>query len=348
MSRIAVNAMLRGLSAECIALCERVLAITADTGLDDLRSHALNTRGVVRVDVGDMRGLADLEESIAIAERLNAADLMIRGYKNHASVLATLGEIEAAAALHRRGLEVSRRFGADYQIAWFDAELGIDAYLTGDWDSAEAAFARLDEWVAAVGPHYIEAGAHSSRSRLRSARGDVAGARADIAGALAFARRSRDPQVLYPTLADAALAAATGGGEGAAAEVATLMDEIARSRQPGAVMRFGDWAVAAAAAAILTDQPERFPGPAPDDASHWTTAAQAITQGRFADAATALAAIGARTDEAIARLLAGRALIAAGRPSEGEVELRRAIAFWQEVDAAACLGMAEALLARTD
>jgi class 3 adenylate cyclase/tetratricopeptide (TPR) repeat protein len=347
MSRIAVNSMLRGASDETMDLCERVLAITADIGRDDLRAHALNTRGVARVDLGDMRGLADLEESIAIAERLNAADLMIRGYKNYASVLATLGELDAAAAIQRRGLEVARRFGADYQIAWFDAELGIHAYLTGEWDAADAAFARLDEWVAAIGPHYIEAGAHACRSRLRSARGDIAGARADIAGALEFARRSGDPQMIYPTLADAALVAATNGGEDAAGDVAGLIDEIARFRGTGAVMRFGDWAVVAAAAAILTDQPGRFPGPPPDDASHWTTAAQAIADGRFGDGAAALAAIGARTDEALARLLAGRALIADGRPGEGEVELRPAIAFWQEVGAAAYLGLAEKLLART-
>ena len=156
---------------------------------------------------------------------------------------------------------------------------GSHAYLTGDWDAAEAAL-RPAGRVGGRGRPALHRGGRPQLPVAAAQRPRrLAGARADIAGALAFARRSGDPQMLYPTLADAALVAATGGGEGAAGEVAALMDEIARSRRPGAVMRFGDWAVAAAAAAILTDQPERFPGPAPDDASHWTTAAQAIAAG---------------------------------------------------------------------
>ena len=66
--------------------------------------------------------------------------------------------------LERRGVEVARRFGIGFQLAWFETELGILAFLSGDWDAAEEAFTRLDQWVAQVGPHYMEA-PRTSRAR---------------------------------------------------------------------------------------------------------------------------------------------------------------------------------------
>jgi class 3 adenylate cyclase/tetratricopeptide (TPR) repeat protein len=347
LSRIAVNLMLRGETDATMEICERVLAIAREHGLDELRGHALNTRGAARVDIGDAGGLEDLRESVAIAERLNAADLMVRGYKNLASVLSTLGDLEQSAALHRRGLEAARRFGAEYQLAWFGAELAVHAFLAGDWDAADAGFTRLDEWVAATGPHYMEAPSHGLRARLRSARGNVEGARADIAGALEFARSSGEPQMVFPVLADAALVAATLDDVQAAASVGALIREIIELAERGGVTRFGDWALCAAVACALTDQIELFPKAGADTTSRWGDAALLIADRRFEEAADLLADMGARADEALVRLLAGRDLIDAGHVAAGEVHLRRAIAFWQEVGATAYLGMAEELLART-
>ena len=50
---------------------------------------------------------------------------------------------------------------------WFETELGILAYWAGEWDAADAAFGHLDAWIASVGPHYMEAAAHSCRAKLR-------------------------------------------------------------------------------------------------------------------------------------------------------------------------------------
>jgi class 3 adenylate cyclase/tetratricopeptide (TPR) repeat protein len=347
LSRIAVNLMLRGETDATMDLCERVIAIAGDLGLDELRGHALNTRGATRVDIGDIGGLDDLRESVAVAERLNAADLMIRGYKNLASVLATLGDLEESAGLHRRGLEAARRFGADYQLAWFGAELAMHALLAGDWDAADAGFTQLDEWVAAIGPHYMEAPSQGFRARLRSARRDVEAARSDIAGALEFARSSGEPQMVFPVLADAALVAATLDGDDAPANVGALIREIVQLAERGGVTRFGDWALCAAVACALTEQLELFPHTAADTMSRWGAAALLIADRRFGEAADLLAEMGARADEALARLLSGRDLIAAGRATEGEAQLRRAIGFWQAVGATAYLAMAEDLLAKT-
>ena len=91
--------------------------------------HALNTRGVARIDQRRLGGLSDLEQSVEFAERLNAADAhdpRLQEPGQHARRRSA--GWRDATALHRRGLEAARRFGADYQIAWFDTELGVDAF----------------------------------------------------------------------------------------------------------------------------------------------------------------------------------------------------------------------------
>src|SRR6185312_6911184 len=142
-SRLVIFTMLRGQVDETMALCERALGIADEFDLEDIRFHVLNTRGVIRVVYqGDLGGLADMEASLEIADRLSAVDGMIRGCKNLASTLAELGDLGRAVELERRGVEVARRFGIEFQLVWFETELGILAFLDGDWDAADEAFTR--------------------------------------------------------------------------------------------------------------------------------------------------------------------------------------------------------------
>ncbi len=345
-TRLAIHTMLRGDYEATMALCERALAIADEFGLDDIRSHVLNTRGVSRViHRGDLGGIADVESSIEIAERLNAAVLIIRGYKNLGSTLAELGELGRATELERRGADAARRFGVEFQLLWFETELAVLAYWEGEWDSAEQTFARLDRWVADVGPHYMEAAAHSCRAKLRAARGDRLGARADIDHALDFARRSNESQMLLPALADAALIAATGVDADAAAQVSDLFDELSAATADTQEGSF--WSAEIALALALTDQAERFRGVAVEGPSRWLAVALLIAEERYLEAAEELAAIGARPEEALTRVLAAQTLIGHGRRADGEAEVRRAVEFWHRVGASQQAAMAEALLART-
>jgi class 3 adenylate cyclase/tetratricopeptide (TPR) repeat protein len=345
MSRLAIHAMLGGRYEATLELCDRAAAVAEQFGLELIRAHVLNTRGVARVNHGDAGGVADQEESIAIAERLNSAELQIRGCKNLGSTLMDLGELQRAAEFEQRGLAAARRFDAGFQIAWFEAELGILAHWAGDWDTADAAFGALDAFVAEVGPHYMEAAAHSVRGKLRAARGDLSGATRDVESALHFARRSLDPQVLLPTLGDAALVAATSGGRDAAPRVSALFDEAVEAFEGD--MSGVYWVVELALALALTDQPERFAAVHAEGPWPWLSAAGLVAAGRHGEAADELAAIGARPEEALARLLAARSLIGAGDRAGGEAQLRLALAFWESVGAATCTALAEAVLAKS-
>jgi class 3 adenylate cyclase/tetratricopeptide (TPR) repeat protein len=345
-SRLAVNAALRGDFEVAIELCEGALGIADNYGLEGIRAHALNTRGFARVSHrGDPGGLADLESSLEIAERLNAADVIIRGYKNLASTLAEMGELSRATELEQRGVDAARRFGADFQLMWFETELAILGYWSGEWDASEETFARLERWVADVGPHYMEAAARSCRAKVRAARGDRPGALADIESALDFARRSREPQMLLPTLADAALVAASAGSSEAARQVAALFDELVAAT--GAAAEGSFWCTAFALALALTDQVERFAAVTVKGPFRWLVVARAIAAKRYDEAADELAALGARPEEAFARLLSARARIGHGHRADGEAKLQRAIGFWSEVGATDHIAMAEAMLAKT-
>jgi len=344
-SRLVIFTMLRGQVDETMALCERALGIADEFDLEDIRFHVLNTRGVIRVVYqGDLGGLADMEASLEIADRLSAVDGMIRGCKNLASTLAELGDLGRAVELERRGVEVARRFGIEFQLVWFETELGILAFLDGDWDAADEAFTRLDRWIEQMGPHYMEAAAHITRAKIQAARGE-AGARADSDQALDFARRSGEPQVLLPSLADAALIAATSADGDAGRRVADLFDELVEAL-PGTAM-WSNWSTVFALALALTDQPERLATLDTQGPSRWATAARLITAGRYAEAGDELGEIGGKPEQALARLLAARALIRSGNRAEGEVELRRAVEFWVGVRATRYLAIAEALMAQT-
>ena len=344
-SRLAIDAMLGLQFDKTIALCDRALGIAEDFDLDDIRCHVLNTRGVARVaHRGDIAGLADMEASLEIAERINAVEGIIRGCKNLASTVGELGDLSRAAELESRGAEVARRLGIDFQLAWFETELGILAFLSGDWDAADDAFARLDRWVERVGPHYMETPAHITRAKMRAARGE-AGVQALADAALGFARRSGEPQMLFPTLSDAALIASTSGDSDASRRVAELFDELVEAAPD--TVQGSYWSTGFALALALTDQPERLSVLDATGPSRWLSTASLIGQGRYAEAAHELAEIGARPEEALTRMLAGRGSIRAGDRADGEAELRRAVAFWASVGAAGYVEVAELLLART-
>ena len=81
--------------------------------------------------------------------------------------------------------------------------------------------------------------------------------------------------------------------------------------------------------------------------TRWIEAAGALAAGEAAEAARRYAAIGSLPDEAVARLMAGEALTAAGRRNEAEPELAHARRFFERVGAAAYIGRVERLPAAT-
>ena len=332
LSRLAISYMLRDEYEVTIELGGRAGELAEQFDLDEIRAHALNTSGVARVGQGDVSGLAEIERSIEIAERLNAFDLTLRGYKNLGSVLYELGEPAKATELDRRGLELATRFGAEYQMRWFETELAVVDFTQGEWDRAEEMFARLDAWIADTGPHYMESVGHMCRGLLRACRGDARGAVADADDALDFARRSLDPQVVMPTLADCLLVSSILGRTDPGGGVNDFATELTEAIGEGTEGWY--WTCPLALGLALADDLDRFPAERLTGPSRWLKVAKMIHATQFSTAADEFTAMGDLPDAAIARLLAAR--------SQGsEAELAPAVAFWHRVGATRMLAMAE-------
>jgi class 3 adenylate cyclase/tetratricopeptide (TPR) repeat protein len=343
-SNISRYLMLAGRSEEAIRIGREALTMAEELGLDELRAHALNNIGVAKVTTGDLSGLDDLRQSIAISSELNSPETR-RGLNNLASLLRQLGDLRSAEPLFTDALTVAQRFGIVTDVLWIRAELASLAFEAGRWDEAAA---EGEELIAAFErgvPHYMEVSCRYDRARIRLGRGDVAGTVDEAVTVVELAERIKDPQVLYPVRAGVArILQEAGRPADAGAQVQTLLAEVGTE---GVQQHAGTWvfdlAVVMAATGRGRDFLERLPMLGPS--TRWADAATPWAQGEYEGAADILNEIGALPDEALARVRAAETLVAAGRRAEADEQLSRALAFFRSVGATRYIREGEALLA---
>ncbi len=70
--------MLADRNESAMEVGREALKMAEQLGLDRIRAHALNNIGGARVAAGDLGGIEDLEESVALATRLNSIVDMLR------------------------------------------------------------------------------------------------------------------------------------------------------------------------------------------------------------------------------------------------------------------------------
>jgi hypothetical protein len=173
------------------------------------------------------------------------------------------------------------------------------------------------------------------------ARGDVPLALADADRGLKFSREAGDPQNLYPALA---LRARTLAAADRQAEADEDADELLRLvREQPSLPSFWVMDLAIVLAGLgrgyeLAEAAEAL------QSTRWLEAATAYVAGEPAEAADLCAEIGALPEEAYARLEAAGAALTAGRRSEAEDQLGRALDFFRRVAAASYCRHAETLL----
>jgi tetratricopeptide (TPR) repeat protein len=321
--------------AEAREAAAEVLAMARELGLRELEADALGTIGLARVDAGDAGGLADLEAAIATFEREGTPG--ISWHLNLAYALAALGDLARCFRTWEAAARLAERFGSMRALRSVQLQRVAEHYWTGRWDQAVGV---VDALVASpVGEgHYLEWECRVWRGRIRLARGDLDGALADSAAALELARRTADPMALNPACAFRACALLAAGREGAArAMTGELLAGLGGSL-PGAELS-ADLGTALATLGhplALLDRCGLPPSP-------WLAAARALIAGEPDRAADLYARIGARPEEAGARLESARLALAAGRAAEAEADLDAAASFYREVGAHARLAEAEAL-----
>ncbi|HEX2044967.1 MAG TPA: adenylate/guanylate cyclase domain-containing protein [Gaiellaceae bacterium] len=328
---------------EAVRLGFAAYVMAEELGLDELRSHTLNTLGTARVMQGDRGGLVDLERAIEIAGGLDSGQV-VRGYNNLASTYFALGELERAFELYARARHEAERLGWSAALGLLDADRVDELYYRGRWDDARAL---ADELLASTpedSRHRRFTDVHDARALIRLADGDAAGALEDSGRALESARLVRDPQTLFLALACRTRVLL---GTGQEDEALAVLDELVGRWRESPASFASTWLPAAAVVAQALGRAEGFLAAAAGATmpTRWLEAAGLAARGDFPAAARAYAAIGSLPDEAEARLLGAEALAAAGRRGEAEEELSSALAFYRAVGADACVRRAAELLA---
>jgi tetratricopeptide (TPR) repeat protein len=346
-ARVLVQAsryfMLAGPTDAAVTLGREALAMAESLGLDDVRADALNNIGSARHFSGDPGGVADLEESIAIAK---AADLpeLGRAYNNLATVVEELGDVQRSRELRRQAAITAERFGK-HRVARFSAAVLIfDDFNAGNWDAFVTKAREFLDESEQLGGSYQDAYFLATFARIAAARGEDASALAYLEQALALASEAGDPQVVAPLNAEAALIEVELGRLDAARGRASAFFEAVSGFPTG----FTVSTTLALVARELGVEPDlrALVATAPVE-NRWAAVVRALLDGDFVTAAVRFRDLEALPSEAHARLRAAEQFRAVGRHAEAGEQLMPALAFFRSVGASRYVRRGEALLAAT-
>jgi tetratricopeptide (TPR) repeat protein len=273
-----------------------------------------------------------MEESIALATRLNSIPDMLRGRNNLTALYILKGDLARTRAAQEKSLELARHFGHRGQVRFIEAGAAVgNRYLAGEWDDALERAEPVIAEAEAGARFYSLPGTYAWRGLIRLARGDAVGAESDAELTVELARPVKDPQSLYPYLAMAGTIFLSVGNRSRAGE--TLGESVAGL---GELPRLGfavielplhAWvAVTLGRASDLVEVVEREPWKSP-----WVRSALAVASRDFLAAADILGDMGIVSHEAFFRLRAAEQLVDEGRRSEADEQLRRALAFYRSV-----------------
>ena len=346
IAEVARYEMLADRLQEALDVGREALGLAEELGLEDLRSHALNTIGVARAGMGDRGGFDDLEKSIEIASQGNFVSDLLRGHNNRQALYFLYGDIPKARAAEEVTLELASHFGQQAFVRFVETGPSVgNRYLAGEWDDALArAEAILAE--AEAGMRFYQTDAiYCFRGLIRLARGDDGGAESDAERTIEYAREIRDPQALHPDLSRAALIFQSTSNEQRAEE--TLSEALEGLRE---LHRFGfaahDLPSLAWVAVMRGREPELSELVERESfVSPWLRATAAVLAHDFRGAAEIYAEMGSPAHDAFYRLRATEQLVAEGRRAEADEQLRPALAFYRSVGATRYVREGETLLA---
>jgi tetratricopeptide (TPR) repeat protein len=320
-----------------------VLAIADSIRVPELEADVLDTIGMIRVNTGDVAGIADVRRGLELALAHNALAEAARACTNLAAVAAFTGSLTEREELLAQSALLSQRLGHVQRIRLLTVyKLTTTTFWRGDWDEA---LPTADAFIAdceAGAPHFTEALARVVRATIRLGRDDPAGALADCELAVANARAAH-VDTAFPVFA---AAAAISFELGRLDEARTRMD-AAIALDPGWVSVTGPMLAWGAVELGRRREVEAVLGTIRDFELNnpWSRSANLILDERFDEAANIYAHIGAAAYEAHARLRAAATLATQSRHAEARVQLGNALTFFRSVRATRYVRQAETLLA---
>src|SRR6266550_4379933 len=199
---LANRLWISGLEDEGLALACEGLAEAEALGAEDVAANALRGIGTVRAIRGDEGGLADLERSVELGEKLSDPLMVHLGLNNLANMLWHFGRIAEGAGKLQLDRESQNRFGLTPEsgtMRWLQGEEVMLLEMSGAWKECLRA---AREFLTEMGDvnHYLVGPILMMSSSALMAQGDVRAALADSQRGFELARAIRDPQLLHSGL----------------------------------------------------------------------------------------------------------------------------------------------------
>jgi tetratricopeptide (TPR) repeat protein len=281
-----------------VELSDAALELAEELGRDDIRSNALNSRGIARAHLGDAGGVADLEQAVELADRSGAAIEMTIARNNCGAVLEGYGRLAEARDILVEAIDLAARYGTPGGGQWAEMHLVLFLRFAGQLEEAAAALRDLDERVAPE--TQLKALLDYCTGWILAVRGEIAEALPLLEQMLDSARRSRDSQAVAPALCGLALVHCLAGREAKAEPAIRELLTTPGYTHPSyatheLVLLLADRGREDEMREALRTSPAE---------SAWTRAHGAVVSGDLAVAAERYGAMGAHFLEAWARLVA--------------------------------------------
>jgi tetratricopeptide (TPR) repeat protein len=311
-----------------VTLANETLAMAEELDSDDLRSDALNTRGIAKAKLDDQTGIDDLRRSVELADASNVPNQMATARNNLASVLATFGRVRETAGVCVEAVDIGMRFGNLGSTQFPAMQLIQNKVVLGD----PTALGDGEELLEQASPNsVVRLGVAGLLGSVYAALGRFAEAEPLIEESLAAARLARDAQAVMPALV-AKLSLLVFSGR--SAEANAVADELVSTPEFFDPSFFGEISLHLAELGREKDwlaaEPQFRRTP-------WTEVGTAVATGEFVRAAELYEAIGAEFSEAWACLLAAE---------RGDIsQLEPARAFFASFGAAPFLARCDAVMA---
>jgi class 3 adenylate cyclase/tetratricopeptide (TPR) repeat protein len=196
-SRAARLEGIGGDPVRAVQLADQTLAMAEELDSNELRSEALNSRGIAKAKLGDGTAIDDLQCAVELADATNAPDQMATGRNNLASVLATFARVRDAAVASREAVDVAMKFGSLGSAQFPAMQLVLNKIVLGD----PTALADADELLDQVSPgSVVHVGLVYYKGHALARLGRFAEAEPLIEEGLAAARQLGDAQAVVPGL----------------------------------------------------------------------------------------------------------------------------------------------------
>jgi class 3 adenylate cyclase/tetratricopeptide (TPR) repeat protein len=175
-----------------------VLAMAEELDSDELRSDALNTRGISKDKLGDPTSIDDLKRAVELADASNVVQQMATARNNLASVLGGIGRVREAIAVCEEGRDVGLRFGSLAAAQWPAMQVVVNKMIVGDPN----ALTEAEELLRQVSPSsQVHNGLLYAVGYMLAVQGRFEEAEPLIEESLTRARLARDAQAVAPALA---------------------------------------------------------------------------------------------------------------------------------------------------